>query len=109
MAVNYTPEQTEYITKIYCENPCRETVDLLAEELDKPKKSIIGKLSKEGVYRAQVYQTKLGEKPVTKVELVHDIANLLNVSVDSLKGLDKTPKLTLRFLKKTLSLTADLI
>ena len=53
--------------------PNRQTVAILANKYGKSEKSIIGKLSKEGVYKRAVYVTKLGEKPVTKAELVEDI------------------------------------
>ena len=45
----------------YQAKPDRETVDKLAEELNKSIKSIIGKLSREGVYRKAVYKTKTGD------------------------------------------------
>ena len=50
----------------YTSNPSRETVEKLAETLDKSIKSIIGKLSREGVYKKTVYKTKTGEDPETK-------------------------------------------
>ena len=49
MALNYTQEMVELMTEKYSANPTRETVEELAEELDKSIKSIIGKLSREGV------------------------------------------------------------
>ena len=100
--MNYTPEQTEYITKEYLKDPGRETVDRLAEELGRSIKSIIGKLSREGVYRREVYKTKRGEKPVTKLEIVANIADALEMDDEELKGLDKTPKLVLKKLELAL-------
>ena len=50
---------------------------MLAEDLDKSVKSIIGKLSREGVYKKTVYKTKTGEDPVTKKEIVQELAELL--------------------------------
>ena len=73
MAVNYTQDQVEYIVNQYRLEPTRETVEKLAEELNKSVKSIIGKLSREGVYRKTEYTTKAGEKPVTKLELVEEL------------------------------------
>jgi len=99
---NYTEEQTKYMIEVYSKNPERGTVELLAQELDKSTKSIIGKLSREGVYRRESYVTKTGEKPITKVELVASIADSLGVSVDSLEGLEKTPKGVLKLLSKEL-------
>jgi hypothetical protein len=99
---NYTEEQTKYMIEVYSKNPERGTVELLAQELDKSTKSIIGKLSREGVYRRESYVTKTGEKPITKVELVASIADSLGVSVDSLEGLEKTPKGVLKLLSREL-------
>ena len=45
--MNYTREQTDYIVGVYESEPTMETVNELAEELDKSPKSIIGKLSRE--------------------------------------------------------------
>ncbi len=72
---------------------------MLADDLQKSIKSIIGKLSREGVYRREIYKTKSGELPVTKVEIVSNIADSLGIEVDSLLGLEKTPKATLKNLE----------
>ena len=74
MSVNYTEEQA------YETEPTRETVDALADKLNKSVKSIIGKLSREGVYKKTVYKTKTGEDPVTKKELVEELASILDMS-----------------------------
>lgn len=88
--------------KVYIAEPCMNTVDLLAKELDKTRKSIIGKLSREGVYRREPYKTKLGETPITKIELVHLAAHHLELEPEELTGLDKAPKAALKILEKTL-------
>ena len=75
---------------------------MLADELQKSVKSIIGKLSREGVYRREIYKTKSGELPVTKVEIVSNIADSLGIEVDSLFGLEKTPKATLKILEEAI-------
>ena len=87
--MNYNEEQTKHIVEAYQSNPNRETVEALAKELSKSIKSIIGKLSREGVYRREIYKTKTGELPVTKVEIVSDIADNLGIEVESLSGLEK--------------------
>jgi len=94
--MNYSPEQTKYIINEWLAVPVRETVNRLAKELKKPVKSIIGKLSREGVYRREVYKTKTGEVPITKLELVEDIAVMLEEDSENLIGLDKTPKIVLK-------------
>ena len=48
MAVNYTPEMVDTMKQRYSANPTRETVEELANELNKSIKSVIGKLSREG-------------------------------------------------------------
>ena len=101
--MNYTKEQADYMVKVYTDNPCRETVDILAEELGKSIKSVIGKLSREGVYRREVYKTKTGEKPITKIEIVELIAEELELDSEKLKGLEKTPKLALKALFNAVS------
>tara|TARA_X000000950_G_C13842704_1_gene630964 strand:- start:667 stop:987 length:321 start_codon:yes stop_codon:yes gene_type:complete len=96
--MNYTEENTEYIISEYVSNPERITVERLAKELNKSPKSIIGKLSREGVYRRNVYKTKSGDAPVTKIELVSQIAAGLGIEEDLLKGLEKSPKAALKTL-----------
>ncbi len=100
--MNYNEEQTKHIVEAYQNNPNRETVEALAKELSKSIKSIIGKLSREGVYRREIYKTKTGELPVTKVEIVSDIADDLGIEVESLSGLEKAPKSALKKLKEAL-------
>ena len=68
--MNYTKDQTEYMIEKYKTDPSRDTVEELADEFSKSIKSVIGKLSREGVYRREVYKTKSGENPVTKLEIV---------------------------------------
>tara|TARA_B100000963_G_C22215435_1_gene489186 strand:+ start:222 stop:542 length:321 start_codon:yes stop_codon:yes gene_type:complete len=97
--MNYTKEQTEYIIKQYMEKPSMDSVRVLADEMDKSIKSIIGKLSREGVYQRAVYKNKIGEVPVTKMEIVNNIAENLGIEVESLVGLEKSPKATLKTLE----------
>ena len=100
--MNYTEDQTKFIIETYKQKPDRVTVEMLANDLDKSVKSIIGKLSREGVYRREIYKTKSGELPVTKVEIVSNIADSLGIEVDSLLGLEKTPKATLKTLEEAI-------
>jgi ribosomal protein L22 len=102
VASNYSSEQVSFMIEKYQAKPDRETVDKLAEELNKSIKSIIGKLSREGVYRKAVYKTKTGELPVTKAELIIKIANTLNANSEKLKGLEKAPKQELKYLYELL-------
>lgn len=90
--MNYTEEMTEELIRLYTAEPTRATVDKLAIKFEKTVKSIIGKLSREGVYRREIYMTKTGSQPTTKAEMVEEISDLLNTSSENLIGLDKTPK-----------------
>ena len=98
MTVNYTKEQVEYMIDKYNESPTRETVQTLSEELGKSTKSIIGKLSREGVYQKAVYVSKTGELPVTKKELVVKLADAVDGDLEELEGLEKAPKKELKYL-----------
>ena len=102
MAVNYTQDQVEYIVNQYRLNPNRETVEMLADELNKSVKSIIGKLSREGVYKKTEYLTKTGEKPRTKTEIVENLASKLDLDITALAGLEKAPKVALKNLEESL-------
>jgi len=100
---NYTEEVTAYIVQRYVETPSRDTVESLADELQKSIKSIIGKLSREGVYVRENYKTKAGLDPITKLELVTDISIGLKIPLERLQGLEKAPKAVLQELVKSLT------
>ena len=100
---NYTEEQTQMMVGAYLDQPTRETVDNLAETLGRSTKSIIGKLSREGVYRREVYVSKTGESPITKVEIVNNIAEGLGIESRSLAVLEKSPKTSLKNLEKAVA------
>ena len=63
---NYTDEMVAEMHTLYVANPTRETVDELAEQFGKSVRSIIAKLSREGIYVAQPRVTKTGEPVVRK-------------------------------------------
>jgi len=100
MASNYTQDQVEFMVNQYRLKPDRETVDMLADNLDKSIKSIIGKLSREGVYQKAIYKTKTGELPITKAQLIIEIATLLEADSAKLMGLEKAPKQDLKYLRE---------
>ncbi|MEK9894870.1 MAG: hypothetical protein VW518_00405 [Burkholderiaceae bacterium] len=100
---NYTEEETQYIIEQYNNNPTLETVYFLAESMNKPAKSIIGKLAREGVYQRQSYKTKTGEDPVTKVQLVSEIVDRLEIEEQLVAGLEKAPKSALKALLEAIS------
>ena len=49
-----------------------------------------------------MYKTKTGEDPITKKELVEELATYLDISADSILGLEKSPKRDLKFLVDTI-------
>ena len=83
-AKNYTDEQVSMMTEAYTANPSRETVDELASTLGKTTRSIIAKLSREGVYQAQPRTTKSGEPVVAKAELVATISEHFGIELPTL-------------------------
>ena len=68
----------------YEANPSRETVDMLAGEMGKSVRSIIAKLSREGVYVAQPKVTKTGEPVVRKQELVATLQSHFGIEIPTL-------------------------
>ena len=81
---NYTDEMVASMTAKYEANPTRDTVDALAIETGKTVRSVIAKLSREGVYVAQPKVTKTGEAVVRKTELVALVANRFGIEVPTL-------------------------
>lgn len=89
-AVNYTPEQTAQAKADYLAGVSVETI---ATALGKTARSVIAKLSKEGVYKAKEYVSKTGEKPVKKDAHADAIGAILKLSdgeIDSLTKANKT-------------------
>ena len=97
--MNYSREMTEDMVGQYQAAPNRQTVAILANKYGKSEKSIIGKLSKEGVYKRAVYKTKTGETPITKAQLVEDIEVYLGLMQGDMAGLEKAPKSVLKILR----------
>ena len=98
MAINYTQEQVDFMKNTYSEEPTRETVQKLSNEMNKSVKSIIGKLSREGIYQKTEYLSKTGERPITKKQMVIIIAKELVGDSSKLEGLEKAPKADLKYL-----------
>ena len=81
---NYTDEMVASMTEQYVANPTRDTVEALAQEFGKSVRSIIAKLSREGVYVAQPKVTKSGEPVVRKAELVALLEAHFEVAIPTL-------------------------
>lgn len=89
--VNYTAEQTAQVVQSY---QAGETVEAIAATLGKSVRSIVAKLSREGVYKAKS-KAKAGAR-VTKAELIDSIANQCGVEPALLVSLEKASLEALR-------------
>ena len=83
-AKNYTEDMVANMRELYTATPTRETVELLAEKLGKSVRSVIAKLSREGIYVSQPRVTKSGEPVVRKSELVAQIEDHFGIEVPTL-------------------------
>lgn len=93
---NYTPEQTQALVAGY---QAGETVEALATQLGKTTRSVVAKLSREGVYRAK---TKTAGARVTKAQLVAVIALKVGASEEVLESLEKATHEALELLANRL-------
>lgn len=91
--VNYTAEQTAELVAAY---QAGEAVEAIASKLGKSVRSIVAKLSREGVYKAK--EAKAGEARVTKADLIAKIAEAKGVDVAKLESLEKATKEALEIL-----------
>ena len=94
-AKNYTEEMVSTMTEQYTANPTRETVDVLAEQFGKTTRSIIAKLSREGIYKAQPRTTKTGDPVVSKAQYVSAISTHFEVELPTLVKAGKQDLATL--------------
>jgi|TARA_Y100000758_G_C16012250_1_gene408029 hypothetical protein len=101
-AKNYTDEMVSIMKTEYQENPNRTTVDSLAKQFGKTTRSIIAKLSREGVYVAQPRTTKSGEPVIAKIQYVNAISAHFGVELPTLV---KSGKQDLSALAEVLGLT----
>ena len=67
---NYSEADIAVLTEEYQLEPTRETVDSLAEQLNKTPRSIIAKLSALGIYQKTERVTKRGEPVLMQAQLV---------------------------------------
>ena len=87
--VNYTPEQT---MKMVTDYQSGVTVESIAESLGKTVRSVVAKLSREGVYKKKEYVSKTGEKPVKKDAHADAIGAILRLSEGEIDSLTKANK-----------------
>ncbi len=76
---------------------------MFAAQFGKTVKSIVAKLSREGVYVKAVRVTKAGEPIVKKEKMVATIAALIGVNAEKLDGLETAPKAALALITKALT------
>ena len=91
--VNYTSEQT---LKLVADYQAGITVEKLAESLGKSVRSVVAKLSREGVYQKKVYKTKTGEPVVKKDAHADAIGAILRLPENDIESLTKANKSALR-------------
>lgn len=93
--VNYTAEQTAAMVFAYTAKPERATVEGIAAEMGKSFRSIVAKLTREGVYKKAVYVSKTGEKVVKKDETADAIGAILRMTEAETESLTKANKTAL--------------
>ena len=82
--VNYTDEQTVELVQAY---QAGEAVEALAERFQKSVRSIVAKLSREGVYQPKT-KAKAGAR-MTKAQIITYLEDLLQLDPKSLQSLEK--------------------
>ena len=91
--VNYTAEQTTAVLEAYAAGT---DVATIAESMGKTARSIIAKLSREGVYQKKTYVSKSGE-PVQKKDATADaIGAILRMTEAETESLTKANKTALK-------------
>lgn len=95
VTVNYTAEQTAELKAAYVAAPNTDTVASFAVKYGKGIRSIVAKLSREGVYVAKEYKSKTGETPVRKDAHADAIGKILNLSENDTSSLSKANKVAL--------------
>lgn len=104
----YSEDEIKFMVEEYEFSPTKETVLFLAEKFETSPRSIIGKLSRLGVYQKNPYRPKYADKPVSKEELVANIARILDLDTEMLMGLEKSQKPALLYLSEQLEMMEKL-
>ena len=98
--VNYTPEQTQQVIADYAAG---QTVETIAKSLGKSVRSVVAKLSREGVYKKKEYKTKAGEAVVKKDAHADAIGAILQLPENDVESLTKANKSALRAIFEALA------
>lgn len=88
--VNYTNEQTAELVSAYVAG---EAVEKIAERMGKSVRSIVAKLSREGVYKAK--SAAKSAHRVTKAEMVAEIEKRIGAEAGTLESMEKAEKAAL--------------
>ena len=91
----YTAEQSAELVAAYVADSSMDTVEAFAVKFGKTVKSVVAKLSREGVYKAKTYVSKTGEKPVKKDELANEFQELFKLTESEADSLTKANKAAL--------------
>jgi hypothetical protein len=98
--VNYTPEQTLTLVADY---RAGVSVEALAMSMGKSVRSIVAKLSREGVYQKKEYKTKTGEPVVKKDAHADAIGAILRLPENDVESLTKANKSALKAIFEALA------
>ena len=98
--LNYTPEQTAQIVNDYANGM---TVESIAQNLGKSARSIVAKLSREGVYKKKERVTKNGEAIVKKDTHADAIGAILRLPENDIESLTKANKNALKVIFEALA------
>lgn len=99
-SVNYTVEQTAQMVADY---QAGVSVETLANTLGKTVRSVVAKLSREGVYQKKEYKTKTGETVVKKDAHADAIGAILQLPENDIESLTKANKSALRAIFEALA------
>lgn len=92
---NYTPEMTMDVVNAYMAG---ETVETIAARIDRTVRSVVAKLSREGVY---VAKTKAkGVQAPRKAELITEIAHAIDANEELLESLEKATREALELIAR---------
>lgn len=98
--LNYSPEMT---AKLVADYTAGASVESLAEALGKSVRSVVAKLSREGVYKKKEYKTKTGESVVKKDAHADAIGAILGLPENDVESLTKANKAALKAIFEALA------
>lgn len=110
---NYTPTQTTELVTAYraatSQGERANVVKTFAQKFGKKDRSIVAKLSREGVYVKPVRLTKTGAAICKKESLVDLIAAEMSVDSEKLESLSKATKSALQMVLTALRVAAEML